>query len=101
MFVVYVLFSRKDHHFYIGQAAHLKHRLKLHNEGLVKSTKNRRPLELLCFEVYLTRKEALLRERYLKTNNARKELRIRLQYSLPAVLHPALQAGLNQVGDVA
>lgn len=43
----------------------------------------------MCFEVYLTRNEAIRRERYLKTNNARKELRLRLQYSL------------NQIGDVA
>ncbi|MCA9373263.1 GIY-YIG nuclease family protein [Candidatus Woesebacteria bacterium] len=85
MFVVYVLYSVRDRHFYVGQTAHLRQRVAFHNAGLVRSTKNRRPLKLLCFEVYLTRKEAIHRERYLKTNNARKELRLRLQYSLKLI----------------
>lgn len=64
---VYILQSDKDGHFYIGQTNNLKERLKRHNDGQVKSTKNRRPLRIIYFESYKSRKEAVKRESYLKS----------------------------------
>jgi putative endonuclease len=50
MFFVYILISKKDNKRYIGMTSDLNRRLFEHNTGLVKSTKNRTPLELVYFE---------------------------------------------------
>lgn len=60
----------------------LEARLKSHALGLVPSTKNRRPLKILGYETYLTKHEAGMREKYLKTSDGRKEMRIRFKQSL-------------------
>ncbi|MFA6183983.1 MAG: GIY-YIG nuclease family protein [Parcubacteria group bacterium] len=66
-FFVYILKSLKDEKLYIGQTNNLENRIKRHNAGQVHSTKNRRPLEILHTEKFDTRKEAMLREKYLKS----------------------------------
>lgn len=66
MFCIYVLPSKKDKSFYIGFAENLKERLTKHNEGLVKSTKNILPMELIYCEAYKSKKDALIREKRLK-----------------------------------
>ncbi len=52
MYYVYLLFSDKDSKFYTGSTNDLKRRLQEHNVGNVKSTKHRRPLKLIYYEVY-------------------------------------------------
>ena len=47
MFYVYLLKSRKDNDLYIGFTNNLKRRVQEHNNGLVASTKLRRPFELI------------------------------------------------------
>ena len=47
MYYVYVLQSEKDRKIYVGFTKNLEERLKLHNNGKVKSTKNRLPLKLV------------------------------------------------------
>ena len=79
---VYILISLKDKNFYVGMTSNLEVRLKNHNQGKVFSTKNRRPLKLLGYEVYLTKNEAGMREKYLKTSDGRKEMKIRFKQSL-------------------
>lgn len=66
-FVVYILRSLKDGNFYIGQTGNLKKRILFHETGMVKSTKSRRPFELIHTEFYQTRSEAVRRERHLKS----------------------------------
>ena len=78
MFYVYILMSRKDGKFYIGSTADLKRRMQEHKRGKVLSTKYRKPLKLICYEAYLTKKEAEKRERFLKTSDGRKDLKKRL-----------------------
>ncbi|HHD92428.1 MAG TPA: GIY-YIG nuclease family protein [Candidatus Portnoybacteria bacterium] len=78
MFYVYVLLSLKDKKFYIGMSADLKRRIAEHKRGKVKSTKNRLPMKLVCYEAYLTKKEAERREKYLKSSDGKKDLRKRL-----------------------
>jgi len=82
MYYVYILLSLKDKKFYVGYTSALKRRLIEHKNGKVKSTKNRRPLKLLCFEAYLFKKEAMNREKFLKSSDGRKDLRKRLIISL-------------------
>jgi putative endonuclease len=66
VFWVYILRSLRDLKFYIGQTDDLTDRFQRHNEGRVRSTKGRRPFELIKTESYATRAEAVRRERYLK-----------------------------------
>jgi putative endonuclease len=64
---VYVLRSLKDGRFYTGYTTNLENRLKDHNEGHTKSTKNRRPFELIYSEKFESKKEAMEREKFFKT----------------------------------
>ena len=82
MFYVYILLSSKDKKFYIGATTDLKFRKSQHDKGMVESTRARRPLVLMCYEAYPTKSEALAREKYLKTSDGRKELKIRLKTTL-------------------
>ena len=70
-YFVYVLKSKKDNKRYIGFTDNLERRISEHNSGLVKSTKNRRPLELIYFEKFDTKSEAMNREKYFKTGFGR------------------------------
>jgi putative endonuclease len=64
-FYVYIL-KCSDSKLYIGYSSDLKQRMKDHKMGLVKSTRNRRPLELVYYEAYKNKKSAQERERQLK-----------------------------------
>jgi len=65
MYYLYLLKSKKDKRLYIGFTNNLKRRLKQHNRGEVISTKGRRPLELVYYEAYSSKKDAM-REKNLK-----------------------------------
>jgi len=67
MFHTYVLKSGKDDKMYTGFTKNLKLRFEQHEKGLVKSTKNRRPLKLIYCESCLNQQDATRREKYLKT----------------------------------
>ena len=82
MYCVYVLRSKKDQDFYVGYTADLKERLDLHHRGQVSSTKNRRPLELVYYEMSLSQEDTLHREMYLKTAYGKKYIDKRLKQFL-------------------
>ena len=71
-FYVYVLQSLKDFSFYIGQCDDLDCRMSKHFEGMSKYTSSKRPLRLVYFEVFQSRKEALMREKHIKRMKSRK-----------------------------
>ena len=54
----YILISLKDKKKYIGSTINLDRRLKEHFNGLVKSTKGRRPFKLFGFRIFDCIKEA-------------------------------------------
>lgn len=57
----------RDGSFYIGWTNDLKRRIKAHNDGKgAKYTRSRRPVELVYYEVFSTKEEAMSREYYLK-----------------------------------
>lgn len=82
MYCVYVLRSKKDQDFYVGYTADLKERLDLHYRGHVSSTKNRRPLELVYYEMSLSQEDTLHREKYLKTAYGKRYIKNRLKQFL-------------------
>ena len=79
MYYIYVLQSDKDSYFYVGYTANLKTRLKLHNQGKVNSTRSRRPLKLIYYEACLNQRDALQREKYLKSNYGKRYIKSRLK----------------------
>jgi len=79
MFYVYVLESVNDSGFYIGCTKNLKNRMKEHNSGHIKATKNRLPMKLIYYEASLDRSDAFRREKYLKTTYGRRYVKNRLR----------------------
>lgn len=73
-YYVYILFSIKDRGFYIGSTSDLRKRYGNHKRGEVKSTQNRRPLALIRYEYFINKKDALAREKYLKSGYGREQL---------------------------
>ena len=82
MYYVYVLISGADGGFYTGLTGDLKRRVGEHSEGLVETTLNRRPLELVYYEACKRRKDAFRREKYLKSGMGKRYLRDRLKEHL-------------------
>ncbi len=79
MFYTYVLLSKNDDKFYTGYTQDLKVRFDQHNKGHVASTKERRPLTLICYEACLNQKDAIHREKYLKTYHGKSFIKKRLK----------------------
>ena len=79
MYTVYVLHSSVDNQFYTGFTRDLEKRLIQHNKGLIASTKNRRPLRLVYYEVCLNESDALHREKYLKSTYGKRYIRNRIK----------------------
>ncbi len=79
---VYVLRSATDLEFYVGLTNDVLERLRMHNAGLVASTKRRVPLELVYWEGCQHRGDAARREKYLKTAWGKRYLKTRLKQYL-------------------
>lgn len=75
MYYTYILKSEKDNKNYIGFTNNIEKRLNQHSQGIVKSTKNRRPLKLIHTEKFSDKKDAIKREKYYKTGAGREELK--------------------------
>jgi len=66
MYIVYVLKSIKDGGYYIGCTSDMERRLRDHNGGKNRSTRNRRPFKLVYTELYNDRSAAYNREKQIK-----------------------------------
>ena len=75
MYFVYLLKSLKDNKFYTGYTKNLENRFSLHTNGKVRSTKNRRPLELIYYEAYKNQLDAKKREVFLKSGSGHRFIR--------------------------
>ena len=76
---VYVLRSLRDKQFYVGLTRNLSARLQAHNNGLVNSTKERIPLELVYWEGCRDDSDAAQREKYLKTAWGKRYIKSRIR----------------------
>ena len=78
MYYLYILLlSNGD--LYKGITSNLKRRIKEHQLGKVKSTRNKRPLRLIYYEAYLLKSDAGRRENFLKTTEGRRLLKQQLK----------------------
>jgi putative endonuclease len=82
MFYVYILRSFKNKDIYIGYSSDLKERIKYHNSGNVRATKDNLPWELIYYEAYKGKFDATKREKQLKNHRAKEDLKLQLKNSL-------------------
>jgi putative endonuclease len=81
-YYVYVLRSIKDKMFYVGFTHNILKRINEHNKGMVTSTKNRTPFELVYWEGCLNQTDATKREKYLKSSWGKRYIKNRLKVYL-------------------
>ncbi|MDP2653418.1 MAG: GIY-YIG nuclease family protein [Candidatus Omnitrophota bacterium] len=79
MYQVYILLSEKDRKLYIGFTEDISRRLDEHNGGKVESTRHRSPFQLIYCESYLNKKDALGREKFLKSGSGHRYLKKQLK----------------------
>ena len=77
-YFTYILYSSNYKRFYKGYCQDLTERLKQHNQGHTKSTKPFIPWELVYFEEFENRENAMKREKYFKTAAGRRFLKTKI-----------------------
>ncbi len=75
MFYTYVLRSLKDGKMYIGFTQDLRKRFHEHQDGVSPATRPRRPWDLIFYEAYKNKYDALRREKYFKSAKGKTTLR--------------------------
>ncbi len=75
MFYTYVLKSENFEKFYTGYTENLDKRLMEHNEGLNYYSKRYIPWNIIYFETFKLKEEAIRREKYFKIAAATKWLK--------------------------
>jgi putative endonuclease len=78
MFYAYVIRSISTGYLYKGHCENLEERLKQHNSGMTESIKMYIPFEVVYFECFDTREEAIKREKYFKSATGRRFLKNKL-----------------------
>jgi putative endonuclease len=79
MYYVYVLESEQDRKFYTGFTRDLQKRIEEHNSGISRATKGRIPFNLVYYEFCLNHKDAMRREKYLKTTWGKRYIKNRIK----------------------
>lgn len=81
MYYTYI-FLMKNGQLYAGSTNNLKRRREEHFYGKVLTTKKYRPLKLIFYEAFLSKEDALRREKYFKTSKGKSTLKQMLRESL-------------------
>jgi putative endonuclease len=75
MYYAYILKSKTNGNLYKGSTQNLEERVIQHNEGKVNYTSKYIPWELVYFEIFETRAEAMAREKFFKSGKGREWLK--------------------------
>jgi putative endonuclease len=70
-YYVYIIQSAKDGRYYVGSTQDIEARVARHNQGRSKYTRNRGPWEVVYFEEYSRRADAVKREKVIKNRKRR------------------------------
>lgn len=68
MFYSYIL-SLNNGQYYHGYSENLKQRFTDHQRGIVKATKDFRPIKLIFYAAFTSKEKALAFEKYLKSSS--------------------------------
>ena len=75
MYYVYILKSLKNKKLYKGSTENLKERILEHNHGKVRSTKSALPWELIYYEAFGNKIDALREEKFLKSGKGKERIK--------------------------
>jgi putative endonuclease len=78
MFFAYVIRSISTGYLYKGHCENLEERLKQHNSRMTESIRKYIPFEMVYFEAFETREEAIVREKYFKSATGRRFLKLKV-----------------------
>ena len=81
-YYVYTLLSLHTFDLFTGFTTDLRRRLDEHMRGLVDTTKIRIPFKLVHYEYFVNLEDAKLRERFLKSNVGKAQLKDSLRKTL-------------------
>ena len=81
-YYIYILKSKSKDFIYVGFTQDLRRRLKEHNNKEELSTKHYAPFELIFYEAYISKRDAMRREEYLKTTKGKITLKTMLRETL-------------------
>ena len=87
-YCVYVLQSQRDLLFYHGFTTNIERRIEDHNSGNTISTSKRRPLKIIHCEMFLSKIDAVRREKYFKTTQGKRMLKLMLRDTLVKINYP-------------
>ncbi len=82
MYYVYVLKSLDNDKLYTGRTSDLKSRIKQHLNKKVRTTKSYGKIKLIFYEAFLSKKDSIRREKYLKTSKGKSSLKQIIRESL-------------------
>jgi putative endonuclease len=82
MYYVYIIHSKKLNKRYIGRTNDLRSRIKRHNNGGSDFTNRGMPWQLIYYEAFITKKDAMEEEAFLKTGKGRERLKFLLKNSM-------------------
>jgi putative endonuclease len=76
--------SSGDAHLYAGYTSDLRKRVASHVAGQARTTRHRRPLQLIYYEAYLLLKDAKAREVFLKSGSGKRYIRKQMSHYFAA-----------------
>jgi putative endonuclease len=71
MFTVYILYSKSFDRYYVGYTNDLERRISEHNRKKGKFTDAGIPWEVVYTELFQTKKEAMAREKHIKSRKSK------------------------------
>ncbi|OGH77794.1 MAG: hypothetical protein A2469_00945 [Candidatus Magasanikbacteria bacterium RIFOXYC2_FULL_40_16] len=81
MYYVYII-KLSNNLLYTGRSDNLTRRMLEHNRGKVKATKNYRPIKLIYYEAFCVKLDTIRREKYLKTTQGKRMIKLMLKESI-------------------
>lgn len=82
MYYVYILKDRTQNKLYIGYTTDLQRRIKEHTRRQVHTTKRYKEKDLVFYEVFFDKQDALRREKYFKSTKGKRALKLMLKGTL-------------------
>ena len=82
MYYVYILLDKINSKIYVGRTSNLKERIKQHLRGKTWTTARMKDLELIFYEAFKAKADAIRREKYFKTSKGKSSLKQIIRDSL-------------------
>ena len=86
MFYVYLLKSKLSGKIYTGYTTDLKRRVREHFSQNVHTTHRMGDVELIFYEAFKVKKDAVEREGYLKTTKGKRAVKLMLKHTLAPIV---------------